>query len=232
MLRAARATARLRTTHGARHASSRLSPEAMDEAIKEMNSEMEDLFGTQTHMDPRTGGGQIEELFGSAPAADTHTGVGPPTPSVDAKAQRITTNRIKDHRIKDHRIGGQSMQDQGGPGSFSMSELPIQGLSAAEPAVPFASRGPLHSASSSQIERTCSHARGVLCGKIDALLTQLASAEDAEQSRKLAKGVAACAAALTEVVGLQVAAGGGVEAAPADDGGSERAARANRYDVI
>lgn len=210
---------RLRTAYVARHASSRLSPEAMDEAIKEMNSEMEDLFGTQTHMDPRTGGGQIEELFGSAPAADPHTGGGPPTLSVDAKAQRITTNRIKDHRIKDHRIGGQSMQDQGGPGSFSMSELPIQGLSPAAPAVPLAARGSLRSASSSQIERTCSHARGVLCGKIDALVTQLADAEDAEQSRTLARGVAACAAALTEVVGLQVAAGGGVEAPRASDAG-------------
>ena len=172
----------------------------------------------------------VEELFGSAPTADPHTSGGPPTLAVD---DRITPKRITTNRVKDHRLGGQPMQqDQGGPGSFSMSELPIQGLSAAEPAVPFASRGPLHSASSSQIERTCSHARGVLCGKIDALVTQLASAEDAEQSRKLAKGVAACAAALTEVVGLQVAAGGGVEAAPADDGGSERAARANRYDVI
>ena len=223
---------RLRTAYVARHASSRLSPEAMDDAIKEMNSEMEDLFGTQTHMDPRTAaGGQMEELFGSAPTADPHTGGGPPTLAVD---DRITPKRITTNRVKDHRLGGQPMQqDQGGPGSFSMSELPIQGLSAAEPAVPFAARGPLHSASSSQIERTCSHARGVLCGKIDALVTQLASAEDAEQSRKLAKGVAACAAALTEVVGLQVAAGGGVEAAPAPDGGSsERAARANRYDVI
>ena len=65
------------------------------------------------------------------------------------------------------------------------------------------------------------HARGVLCGKIDALVTQLASVEDAEQSCKLAKGVAACAAALTEVVGLQVAGGGGVEAARAPKGGSD-----------
>ena len=204
---------RLRTAC-VRHASSRLSPEAMDEAIKEMNAEMEDLFGTQTHMDPRASGSQMEELFGSAPTADPHTGGGLPTPPVDdrIKAQRITTNRIKDHRIKDHdhRSGGQSRQDHGGPGSFSVSELPILGRSAAAPAVP----GALHSASSSQIERTCSHARGVLCGKIDALVTQLADTEDAEQSRKLARGVAACAAALTEVVGLQVAADGGVVAAP------------------
>jgi len=194
---------------GVRHASSRLSPEAMDEAIKEMNAEMEDLFGTQTHhMDPRASGSQMEELFGSAPTMDPHTGGGLPTPPVDdrIKAQRITTNRIKDHRIKDHRSGGQSRQDHGGPGSSSVSELPILGRSAAAPAV--------HSASSSQIERTCSHARGVLCGKIDALVTQLAGTEDAEQSRKLARGVAACAAALTEVVGLQVAADGGVVAAP------------------
>ena len=199
---------------GVRHASSRLSPEAMDEAIKEMNAEMEDLFGTQTHhMDPRASGSQMEELFGSAPTADPHTGGGLPTPPVDdrIKAQRITTNRIKDHRIKDHRSGGQSRQDHGGHGSFSASELPIPGRSAAAPAVPL---GALHSASSSQIERTCSHARGVLCGKIDALVTQLAGTEDAEQSRKLARGVAACAAALTEVVGLQVAADGGVVAAP------------------
>lgn len=199
---------------GVRHASSRLSPEAMDEAIKEMNAEMEDLFGTQTHhMDPRASGSQMEELFGSAPTMDPHTGGGLPTPPVDdrIKAQRITTNRIKDHRIKDHRSGGQSRQDHGGHGSFSASELPILGRSAAAPAVPL---GALHSASSSQIERTCSHARGVLCGKIDALVTQLAGTEDAEQSRKLARGVAACAAALTEVVGLQVAADGGVVAAP------------------
>jgi hypothetical protein len=211
---------RLRTVYVVRHASSRLSPEAMDEAIKEMNSDLEDLFGTQTHMDPRTGGGQMEELFGSTPTADPHTSGGPPTLPVDnqrIKGQRITTNRVKDHRHKDHRMGGQSVQDQGGPGSFSITELPIPGLSAAAPAVPLASREPLHSASSSQIERTCLHARGVLCGKIDALVTQLAGAEDTEQSRKLARGVAACAAALTEVVGLQVAAGGGVEAARAPE---------------
>lgn len=202
---------RLRTAC-VRHASSRLSPEAMDEAIREMNAEMDDLFGTQTHLDPRASGSQMEELFGSAPTADPHSGGGLPTPPVDdrIKAQRITTNRIKDHRIKDHRSGGQSRQDHGGPGSFCVSELPILGRPAAAPAVP----GALHSASSSQIERTCSHARGVLCGKIDALVTQLAGTEDAEQSRKLARGVAACAAALTEVVGLQVAADGGVVAAP------------------
>ncbi len=180
MLRAARATARLRTTHGARHASSRLSPEAMDAAIQEMNTEMEELFGSAPTVDPRSGG--------------------PPSLAVDdrIKDHRITS-RIKDHRIKDHRSVG--------PPSFSVAEPPIDGFPAAEPAlpVPLAARGSLHSTSSSQIERTCSRAQGVLCGKIDALTTQLASVEDAEQSTKLAKSVAACAAALAEMVTLQVA---------------------------
>ena len=146
MLRSARPLlARMATV---RHATTRLSPEAMDAAIAEMNQEMESLFGT--------------------PSADQR--VGPPTLPVAEPAPSV------------HRLHAPE----------------------AEPPAPTVPRTPALSMSSgsSQIDISCNQARAALCGKMDTLAAQLAAADDAEQSGKLAKGVAACASALREVVEL------------------------------
>ena len=137
----------LRPTATARHASTptRLSPDAMDAAIQEMNQEMEQLFGAAPVSDPRM------------PMTE------PPTPNL----QRHVPSTPPSTPI---------------PRTTSISE----------------DRG-----SSRKIERSCLTASAALCGKMDALATQLAADNDAEQSSKLANSVAACASALREVVALQ-----------------------------
>lgn len=171
----------------------KMSPEAVDAAINEMNAEMAELFGPETSFDPRVAEAGVTSLDSLVSSAAGSSSVrGDPFGSDSALGAEL------DAYVAAHRAA----MSPNAASSFS-SELPAQTTQPLPTQLPepqLASGGGTHRP---DVERAAAMARAELCEKIEAFSAELARTTDVESVGKLAQGVSACASALAQVCALQ-----------------------------
>ena len=175
----------------------KMSPEAVDAAINEMNAEMAELFGPATSFDPRVSEASTSMDSLVSNAAGSSSVHGDPFGADSALSAEL------DAYVEAHRAA------MGPPDAAAVlrSELPTHAAQPMPTPLPvpdpqLVSGGRSHRPDV-DVERAAAMARAELCGKMEAFSAELASTTDVESAGKLAQGVSACAAALAQVCALQ-----------------------------